>query len=107
LATGVVDAIATEKAIFVQSVKEGKLKSANYKVIWESEPIPTTPIVINTTKFSPEVITQLQRAFIDAPEGLVDVNGSNSYGYTLAKDADFEQIRQVYTRLKSVVVAAK
>ncbi|WP_414562155.1 MULTISPECIES: phosphate/phosphite/phosphonate ABC transporter substrate-binding protein [unclassified Anabaena] len=107
LAAGAVDAIATEKAIFVQSQKKGKLKSANYKMIWESEPIPTTPIVINTKKFSPEVITQLQRALIDAPEGMVDVNGSNSYGYTLAKNTDFEQIRQIYTRLKSVVVAAK
>ncbi|MBF2008429.1 phosphate/phosphite/phosphonate ABC transporter substrate-binding protein [Chlorogloeopsis fritschii PCC 9212] len=107
LETDVVDAIATEKAIFVQSQREGKLKSSQYKIIWESEPIPTTPIVINTKKFSPSVINQLKRALIDAPEGLVDVNGSNSHGYTLGKDADFEQIRQIYTRLKSVVVAAK
>ncbi|MFB2771255.1 phosphate/phosphite/phosphonate ABC transporter substrate-binding protein [Pelatocladus sp. BLCC-F211] len=107
LETGVVDAIATEKAIFLQSRREGKLKSSNYKIIWESEPIPTTPIVINTKKFSPEVINQLKRALIDAPSGIVDVNGSNSNGYTVTKDADFEQIRQIYTRLKSVVVAAK
>lgn len=104
LRAGLVDAIATEKAIFLQIQEQGKLPSSNYKIIWESEPIPSTPIVINTKKFSPRTITELKRALINSPEGIVDVNGSNSNGYTVAKDSDFEEIRQIYTRLKSVTV---
>ncbi|MGD1807266.1 phosphate/phosphite/phosphonate ABC transporter substrate-binding protein [Dapis sp. BLCC M126] len=106
LADGVVDAIADDKASFLRSQKSGKL-DPNYQVIWESNPIPAPPIVINTKKFGLEVIKQLQEALIDAPVGVVDVSGTESAGYTLAKDADFEEIRQIYTRLKSTKVAEK
>ncbi len=107
LADGVVDAIADDKASFLRSQKSGKLAAAKYKVIWESKPIPAPPIVINTKKFSPEVIKQLQQALIDAPVGVVDVSGTESAGYTLGKDADFEEIRRIYTRLKSTKIAEK
>lgn len=107
LKTGVVDAIANDKASFLRSQKAGKLPANQYKIIWESDPLPAPPIVINTKKFSPEVISQLRQALIDAPAGVVDVAGTKSAGYTLGKDADFEQVRQIYLRLKSVTVAAK
>ncbi len=106
LADGVVDAVTNDKASFLRSQRSGKL-DANYKIIWESNPIPAPPIVINTKKFAPEVIKQLQEALIDAPIGVVDVSGTESAGYTLGKDADFEEIRQIYTRLKSTTVPEK
>jgi phosphonate transport system substrate-binding protein len=106
LVKGVVDAAADDKATFLRSLKEGKIP-AHYKIIWESDPLPAPPIVINTEKFSPETIAQLQQAFIDAPMGVVDVTGTKSAGYTLGKDSDFEAVRQIYLRLKSVTVAAK
>lgn len=104
LLAGKVDAIATEKAIFLQNQKDGKFPYSDYKMIWKSEPIPSSPLVINTKKFSPQIIKQLKRAFIDSPEGLVDVNGSTSDGYTLAKDSDFDQVRQIYNDLKAVPI---
>lgn len=107
LAKGEVDAIADDKASFLRAQAVGKLPAKNYKIIWESEPIPTGPIVINTSKFDPATITRLQKALIDAPLGVVDVSGSKSAGYTLAKDADFESIRQIYARLKSITIAEK
>ena len=107
LIEGTVDAIAVEKAVFLKSQREGNLDSSRYQMIWESEPIPTTPIVINTTKFSPEAIIQLKQALVDAPKGLVDGNGSKSNGYTVGKDSDFEIIRQIYLRLKTVTVPEK
>ena len=73
-----VDAIANDKASVLRSQKSGKLAAANYKVIWESKPIPAPPIVINTKKFSPETINKLQQALIDAPVGVVDVSGTES-----------------------------
>ncbi|MDJ0795238.1 MAG: phosphate/phosphite/phosphonate ABC transporter substrate-binding protein [Calothrix sp. MO_167.B12] len=107
LVDGMVDAIANDKASFLRSQKSGKLDAAKYKVIWESKPIPAPPIVINTQKFSPEVLQQLQQALIDAPVGVVDVSGTESAGYTLGKDGDFEEIRKIYTRLKSTKIAEK
>lgn len=107
LANDLVDAIASDKAAFVRSQQSGKLSASKYKVIWESDPIPSHPIVVNTKKLSPEVIKQLQQALIDAPVGVLDASGTKSAGYTLAKDADFEQVRQIYTRLQSVKVPEK
>ena len=106
LAKGEIDAIADDKASFTRAQAAGTVPS-NYKVIWESDPIPTGPIVINTSKFTPEDVTKLQQALINAPMGVVDVSGTKSAGYTLAKDADFEATRQIYTRLKSIKIAEK
>ena len=106
LVDGVVDAVTNDKASFLRSQKSGKL-DANYKIIWESNPIPAPPIVINTKKFAPKMINQLQEILIDAPVGFVDVRGSESAGYTLGKDADFEEIRQIYIRLQYTKVAEK
>lgn len=106
LASGNVDAIADDKPSFLRSQQAGKLGS-RYKIIWESDPIPTGPIVVNTKKLSPELITSLKKALIDAPVGAVDVSGTQSAGYTLAKDADFEPIRKLYARLGTRTVAAK
>ena len=107
LADGVVDAIANDKSSFLRSQKSGILAAAKYKVIWESQPIPAPPIVINTKNVSLETVKQLEKALIDAPVGVVDVTGAESAGYTLGKDADFEEIRRIYTRLKSTKVAEK
>ncbi|MDE5091270.1 MAG: phosphate/phosphite/phosphonate ABC transporter substrate-binding protein [Trichodesmium sp. St18_bin3_1_1] len=106
LVDGVVDAVTNDTASFLRSQKSGKL-DANYKIIWESNPIPAPPIVINAKKFTPQMIVQLQEILIDAPIGVVDVSGTESNGYTLGKDADFEEIRQIYARLKYTKVAEK
>lgn len=107
LIAGRVDAIADDKASFVRSQKAGKFPINQYKIIWESSPLPSPPIVINQKKFSQEIINKLRQALIDAPVGVVDVGGTKSAGYTLGKDADFEEVRQIYLRFKSVKIAAK
>ncbi|MGK7924079.1 MAG: phosphate/phosphite/phosphonate ABC transporter substrate-binding protein [Spirulina sp.] len=107
LAEGEVDAIADDKASFERAQAAGKLPPEKYKIIWESEPIPTGPIVIDSSKFTPEEISKLQEALIDAPLGVVEVSGAKSAGYTLAKDADFEPIRQIYARVKSIAIPEK
>ena len=107
LVNGEVDAIANDKASFERGQASGQLPENNYQIIWESEPIPTGPIVINRSKFTPKQINQLQQALIDAPIGVVDVSGSESAGYTLAKDADFEEIREIYNRLQSITIPEK
>ncbi|BAZ36818.1 phosphonate ABC transporter, periplasmic phosphonate-binding protein (plasmid) [Calothrix sp. NIES-4101] len=107
LVAGVVDAIANDKAVFLRNQKSGTFSTSRYKIIWESKPIPATPVVINTKKFSPEVIKQIQQALIDAPVGVANIHGTKTAGYTLVKDANFEETRQIYNRLKSTKVAEK
>ncbi|NEP42496.1 MAG: PhnD/SsuA/transferrin family substrate-binding protein, partial [Okeania sp. SIO2H7] len=70
-----------------------------YKLIWESDPIPTGPIVISS-KLPPQLKTQLQIAFINAPEGLASVSASESAGYTAARDEDYDLIRQIKKSLE-------
>ncbi|WP_353932575.1 phosphate/phosphite/phosphonate ABC transporter substrate-binding protein [Okeanomitos corallinicola TIOX110] len=107
LVKGVVDAIAVDKISFLRSQETGKLPATKYKIIWESPPIPMASIVINTKKFSSEELSLIRQVLIDAPVGILDVSGSASAGYTLAKDTDFDTIRQIYTQFKLVQIPAK
>jgi phosphonate transport system substrate-binding protein len=68
------------------------------------DPNPTDPITIDTSKFIPEEIEKLQQALIDAPIGVVDVSDCESAGYTLTKDTDFDEIREIYNRVKSITI---
>jgi phosphonate transport system substrate-binding protein len=99
LIKGIVDAIADDKPSFLLSQKSGKFNPTQYKIIWESEPIPTVPIVASS-KLAPQIISDLKRVLINSPAGLPDVNGAESAGYTLAKDADYESVRQLQAKLK-------
>lgn len=94
-----VDAIVTENLNFDRENKPGgALANGDYKVIWESDPIPNGPIVISSTL--PDAFKlNLQKALINAPEGLADVSGSESAGYTTTEDADYDSIRKLHQAL--------
>ncbi|MEA5621705.1 phosphate/phosphite/phosphonate ABC transporter substrate-binding protein [Nostoc sp. UHCC 0251] len=55
LEDGIVDASVTNISSYLKRQKMGKLTSQNSRVIWESAPIPHSPIVISQ-KLSPELI---------------------------------------------------
>ncbi|MBW4491472.1 MAG: phosphate/phosphite/phosphonate ABC transporter substrate-binding protein [Trichocoleus desertorum ATA4-8-CV12] len=99
LAAGVVDAIADSRPSFVKRQKAGKLDPKQYQIIWESAPIPMSPIVVSK-QLAPEIVSDLKKALINAPEGLADVTGAESAGYTLVEDADYEPIRQLQKNLE-------
>ncbi|MGD1804642.1 phosphate/phosphite/phosphonate ABC transporter substrate-binding protein [Dapis sp. BLCC M126] len=94
LADGKVDAIAIEKQTYIHLENQGLLSKDRYKIIWESDPIPNSPIVIST-ELPVEFKTSLQKALINAPEGLVGIGGIESAGYTLVSDEDYEPIRKL------------
>jgi len=94
LITGKVDAIAVEKPTYLQFVRDGKLPEEKYKLIWESNPIPNSPIVISS-QLPSELKSKLQIAFIKAPEGLANVGGFQASGYTAVRDEDYNIIRQI------------
>jgi len=95
LVAGDVDVIVTESLNFDRESKSGgALASGNYKIVWESAPIPNGPIVVSA-QIPDTMKIELQKALIDAPEGLVDASGGASAGYTVAEDADYDSIREL------------
>ncbi len=48
LAEGKVDAIAVNKSSYILAQKTGLLPEPKYRIIWESAPIPSSPIVISS-----------------------------------------------------------
>ncbi|NER34048.1 MAG: phosphate/phosphite/phosphonate ABC transporter substrate-binding protein [Oscillatoria sp. SIO1A7] len=99
LVAGKVDAIAIDKATLDRARDSGLLPPEGYKVIWESDPIPNSPIVISS-RLSSQFKFALKKALIDAPSVVVDVSGSQSDGYTLVGDEDYEIIRQLQELMK-------
>lgn len=95
LIAGKVDAIADDKRSYLAMQKAGKIDTTKYEIIWESQPIPNLPIVASS-KVPPQLIASLKKAFVEAPEGLIDPTGSESAGYTLAQDEDYALIRKFY-----------
>lgn len=98
LIEGKVDAIADDKRSYMAEQKAGRLPASEYKIIWESQPIPNSPVVVSS-KLSPQLIADLKYAFINAPEGMLDRTGSESAGYTLAKDEDYDPVRRLREKL--------
>ncbi|MBD1943646.1 phosphate/phosphite/phosphonate ABC transporter substrate-binding protein [Coleofasciculus sp. FACHB-712] len=99
LLAGKVDAIADDKRSYLQQQKEGNIDPLKYKIIWESDPIPLSPIVVSS-KLPSQLVINLKKAFVNSPEGLLDPSGSESAGYTLVEDRDYTPIRKLQERLK-------
>jgi phosphonate transport system substrate-binding protein len=102
----VVDAAVTNISSYLKRQKAGKLTPQNSRIIWESTPIPHSPIVISQ-KLSPEFIKQLKRAFISSPDGIEDIVGTASAGYTLVIPADYTPIQQLRQELNLISTSAK
>ena len=99
LAAGKVDAIATDKHIYLKESKPGGLLAAgNYTIIWESAPIPNGPIAISRELPAPLKVA-LKKAFLDAPPGFMDANGAEVSGYSIAEDSDYDIIRKLKAAL--------
>ena len=94
LAEGEVDAIAINKSTYLLAKESGTLPESQYQIIWESEPIPNSPIVISN-QLPTSLKFKLKKALINAPSGVVAVGGMNADGYTLVEDEDYEPIREV------------
>lgn len=99
LISGEVDAIADDKRSILAQQKAGKLNPELYPIVWESQPIPNPPIVASS-KVSASLKTALKKAFVNAPEGLIEPSGSESTGYTLVQDEDFTSIRKLQEQLQ-------
>jgi phosphonate transport system substrate-binding protein len=101
LETGVVDAAATNISSYHQQQKTGVVTPQNFRILWESTPITTFPIVVSE-KLSPELIHQLKQAFVSIPDSFEGIGGSESAGYTLVVPADYTPIQQLRQELNLI-----
>jgi phosphonate transport system substrate-binding protein len=99
LIEGKVDAIAIDYPSYLEFKNLNQLPPEQYKVIWESDPIPNAPLVI-LSQLPANFKIELKKALIDAPDGLVGISGIESSGYTLVSDEDYEAIRVMHKRLQ-------
>lgn len=102
----IVDAAATNIPSYIKWQKSGKLTPKKFKILWESAPIPNSLIVVSK-KLPPELIQRLKQAFISSPEGLEDIIGTESAGYTLVSPSDYAPIEQLRKYLNLISVPAK
>ncbi|MTJ11695.1 phosphate/phosphite/phosphonate ABC transporter substrate-binding protein [Anabaena sp. UHCC 0187] len=105
LENGIVDAIATHIPFYTKQKRMGKFPQ-NSRILWESDPMPQFPVVV-LKKLPPELIKQLKQAFINTPDGIEDINGTESAGYTLVSASDYESIQQIRKDLNLISSPSK
>ena len=93
-----IDAVAINVPYFQKQLKIGKLDENKFRVIWESPPIPPSLIVVSK-KLPKSTIKQLKISFLNTSEGIEDIFGVESLGYTSVEDADYNQIRILRAKL--------
>jgi len=98
LENGDIDAAATNLPYYLKQQKIGKFPPEEFRVIWESPPIPPSLIVVSR-KLSPDSIKKLKTSFLNTPEGLEGIFGGQSAGYTTIIDADYTPIRELRAKL--------
>ncbi|MEM9091120.1 MAG: phosphate/phosphite/phosphonate ABC transporter substrate-binding protein [Cyanobacteria bacterium P01_F01_bin.53] len=101
LAAGEVDAVAIAAPIYLGAKQAGKLPEEQFVVIWESDPIPGSPVVINT-KIPEELQNKIKEVFVNAPPEVVNVleqNENEGAGYTLVRDDDYRLLRHLRNSL--------
>ncbi|MDZ8186286.1 MAG: phosphate/phosphite/phosphonate ABC transporter substrate-binding protein [Nostoc sp. ChiSLP02] len=106
LEDGIVDAAAVNLSYYSKQQKKHKLKSQHSRILWKSAPIPNF-LIVTSKKLPSEVVQQLKHAFLSSPEGLDDIIGIESAGYTLVSHSDYASIEQLRKDLNLISVPAK
>ncbi len=94
LENGLVDAVATNIPSYKKRQRMVTLRLFNSRVLWESAPVPHSPILVSK-KLSPELLQDLKWAFLNVPDGMEDIVGTQAAGYTLVEHTDYAPIQQL------------
>mgnify|MGYP002777001902 CR=1 FL=1 len=92
------DAIATNIASYTHWKEESKPTIQGAKIIWQSEPVFHSPVLVSE-QVPPAVIDKLKEAFLTTPEGIHDLMGAKTVGFTLVDAEDYEKIRELRDQL--------
>lgn len=98
LQKGEVDAAVTNLPFYMKLRKLGKLHPNEFRAIWESDSISQVLIVVSQ-KLPEELVEELKLAFLQAPDGIEEIMGIKSTGYTLVLDRDYTRIRKLRKKL--------
>ena len=96
-ANGDVDAGAVASTTFESMIAEGILNENDVRKIWESDPIPESPIAVRGD-LSPEAKDKIKEAFVGMrPEdvGEEEISPDGAVGYVAARDSDYDVIRRL------------
>ncbi|BAZ30490.1 phosphonate ABC transporter, periplasmic phosphonate-binding protein [Cylindrospermum sp. NIES-4074] len=101
LEDGVVDAAAANVSSYLKRQKNSQVTSKNTRILWESAPIAQAPIVVSKN-LPPKLIRQLKQVYISMPDGIEDITGTESDGYTLVSHTDYTSIQQMRKELNLI-----
>lgn len=87
-----VDAGAIDSAIFEASIRSGRLRADDFKIIWKSEPIFQYPWAVHPNMDS-ALIKELQDAFLSITDEEI-LNPFGATGFTTATNEDYASLRQ-------------
>ena len=94
---GDVDAGAVASTTYKSMVQEGLLKEDELRMVWESDPIPESPIAVRGD-LDKKVKDDIKAAFLDMkPEdlGTEQLSPDGAIGYVAANDSDYDVIRKL------------
>ena len=91
---GTVDAGCTADIIFSTAIEEGIISADDFNIIWESEPLPGSPIVFQRS-MDQSLKDAINSAFLEAPKEIVKHIGIGELGYVPVLDSDYDVIRRI------------
>lgn len=91
---GTVDAGAIADNRYYVALEEGIIAEGELVVLWESEPIPNSPIAVQKS-MEARLKQRLLAALLDAPREVVEQCGVGEIGYALVSDGDYDIIREI------------
>lgn len=97
VSNGDVDAGAVASTVFDGMIEEGVIKESQVRKIWESDPIPQSPIAVRGN-IPAEAKDRIQKTFVNLTAekvGADQVSPEGAIGYVKAKDSDYDVIREL------------
>lgn len=97
VSNGDVDAGAVASTVFDGMIEEGVIKEDQVRKIWESDPIPQSPIAVRGN-IPAGAKDRIQQTFVNLTAdkvGADQVSPEGAIGYVKAKDSDYDVIREL------------
>lgn len=91
---GTVDAGCTADIIFFAAVKEGVISTGDFDIVWESKPLPGSPIVFQKS-MDRSLQDAIRSAFLEAPEEIIWHIGIGEIEYVPVLDSDYDVTRRI------------
>lgn len=92
---GTVDAGCIADNRYYVAIEEGVITEDDFTILWQSDPIPNAPIVVQCA-MDPELRERLLVLFLDASQELVEHLGIGEISYVVAIDSDYDSIREIF-----------